>query len=78
MRSSKTINEVTTTFSYNGSLLMAQVEGSGASEVKQLYTYDANGQLVSVNYKGTECYYLRNGQSDIVGLMDGSGTRVVE
>ena len=57
---------------------MAQVEGSGASEVKQLYTYDANGQLVSVNYKGTEYYYLRNGQSDIVGLMDGSGTRVVE
>ena len=78
MRSSKTINEVTTTFSYNGSLLMAQVQGSGASQVKQLYSYDANGQLISVNYNGTEYYYLRNGQTDIVGLMDGSGNRVVE
>ena len=78
VRSSKTVNNVTTTFSYNGSLLMAQVQGSGASQVKQLYSYDASGQLISVNYNGTEYYYLRNGQTDIVGLMDGSGTRVVE
>ena len=78
VRSSKTVNNVTTTFSYNGSLLMAQVQGSGASQVKQLYSYDANGQLISVNYNGTEYYYLRNGQTDIVGLMDGSGNRVVE
>ena len=78
VRSSKTVNDVTTTFSYNGSLLMAQVQGSGMSQVKQLYSYDASGQLISVNYNGTEYYYLRNGQTDIVGLMDGSGTKVVE
>ena len=78
VRSSKTVNNVTTTFSYNGSLLMAQVQGSGASQVKQLYSYDANGDVVSVNYNGTEYYYLRNGQTDIVGLMDASGNRVVE
>ena len=78
VRSSKTVNGVTTTFSYNGSLLMAQVQGSGTRQVKQLYSYDANGQLISVNYNGTEYYYLRNGQTDIVGLMDGSGNRVVE
>ena len=62
MRSSKTVNGVTTTFSYNGSLLMAQVQGSGTSQVKQLYSYDANGDVISVNYNGTEYYYLRNGQ----------------
>ena len=78
VRSSKTVNGVTTTFHYNGSLLMAQVQGSGSSQVKQLYSYDANGDVISVNYNGTEYYYLRNGQTDIVGLMDGSGTRVVE
>ena len=55
------MNNVTTTFHYNGSLLMAQVQGSGASQVKQLYSYDANGDVVSVNYNGTEYYYLRNG-----------------
>ena len=78
VRSSKTVNGVTTTFSYNGSLLMAQVQGSGSNQVKQLYSYNANGDVISVNYNGTEYYYLRNGQTDIVGLMDGSGTKVVE
>ena len=78
VRSSKTVNGVMTTFSYNGSLLMAQVQGSGSSQVKQLYSYDASGQLISVNYNGTEYFYLRNGQNDVVGLMDASGTRVVE
>ena len=78
VRSSKTVNGVTTTFHYNGSLLMAQVQGSGSSQVKQLYSYDANGQLVSVNYNGTEYYYLRNGQNDIVGIMDGSGVSMVQ
>ena len=61
-------------FSYNGSLLMAQV----APEKSLLFSYDANGQAVSVNYNGTEYYYLRNGQNDIVSLMDESGVRVVE
>ena len=46
--------------------------------MKQLYSYDANGDVISVNYNGTEYYYLRNSQNDVVGLMDGSGTRVVE
>ena len=78
MRSSKTVNGVTTTFSYNGSLLMAQVQGSGASQVKQLFSYDANNDVISVNYNGTEYYYLRNDQNDVVGLMDGNGTKVVE
>ena len=74
IRSGKTINGVTTSFSYNGSLLMAQV----APGKSLLFSYDANGQAVSVNYNGTEYYYLRNGQNDIVGLMDESGVRVVE
>ncbi len=78
VRSSKTVNGVTTTFSYNGSLLMAQVQGSGTSQVKQLFSYDANGDVISVNYNGTEYFYLRNGQNDVVGLMDANGNRVVE
>ena len=53
-RTSKTVNSVVTNFSYNGSLLMAQVTGGGANQIKQLYSYDASGQLVSVNYNGTE------------------------
>ena len=57
---------------------MAQVQGSGTSQVKQLFSYDANGDVISVNYNGTEYFYLRNGQNDVVGLMDANGNRVVE
>lgn len=78
IRTSKTVNDVTTSYDYNGSLLMAQTTGNGTGQIKQLYSYDASGQLVSVNYNGTEYFYLRNGQNDIVGLMDSNGTRVVE
>ena len=56
-----TVNGKTITDSYNGSLLMAQVQGSGTGQVKQLFSYDANGDVVSVNYNGTEYFYLRNG-----------------
>ena len=49
-----------------------------APEKSLLFSYDANGQAISVNYNGTEYYYLRNGQNDIVSLMDESGVRVVE
>ena len=34
--------------------------------------------MASVKYNGTEYYYLRNGQNDIVGIIDRSGTTVVE
>ena len=43
-----------------------------------LFSYDASGDVISISYNGTEYFYLRNGQNDVVGLMDGSGTRVVE
>ena len=42
-----------------------------------LSSKSASGQLVSVNYNGTEYYYMRNGQNDIVGLMDNAGAVVV-
>lgn len=50
VRSSKTVNGATTSFSYNGSLLMAQATGSGESQIKQLYSYDANGNLRRVGF----------------------------
>ena len=42
------------------------------------YTYDANGSVVSVNFNGTDYYYVRNGQGDVVKLIDGNGTIVTE
>lgn len=35
------------------------------------YTYDANGSLVSMNLNGTEYFYVKNGQGDIIALIEG-------
>ena len=40
--------------------------------------YDASGSPVSITYNGTQYYYVKNLQGDIVGLTNTSGTLVVE
>ena len=55
-------------------MLISQVTGSN----KLLFSYDANGNAVAVNYNGTYYYYVRNGQNDVIRLIDGSNNTVVE
>ena len=43
-----------------------------------LFSYDAAGNVAAVNYNGTYYYYVRNGQGDVVRLIDGSNNTVVE
>ena len=40
------------------------------------FTYDAVGPL-SVNFNGTEYFYLKNAQGDVTGLADSTGAKVV-
>ncbi len=47
-------------------------------DYKLLFSYDASGSVVSVDFNGTEYYYLRNAQGDIVKIIDASGATVVE
>jgi hypothetical protein len=35
------------------------------------------GNIVSMNLNGVEYYYIRNAQSDIIGLFDKTGAQVV-
>ena len=42
------------------------------------FSYDAAGNAAAVNHNGTYYYYLRNGQGDVVKLIDGTGATVVE
>ena len=44
--------------------------------VDMRFTYDAVGPL-SVNYNGTEYFYLKNAQGDVTGIVDAAGTQVV-
>ena len=74
LRQQKTVNNVDTNYFYNGSVLIGMQRGTS----KFLFSYVASGNVVSVNYNGTEYYYLRNAQGDIVKLIDANGTPVVE
>ena len=74
LRLNKAVNNVSTNYYYNGSVLMSLVTGNDTL----LFSYDASGQVAAVNHNGTYYYYLRNGQGDIVKLIDNSGAAVVE
>ena len=74
LRQKKTVNNVDTDYFYNGSVLIGMQRGTD----KLLFSYDAGGNVVSVDFNGTEYYYLRNAQGDIVKLIDASGVSVVE
>ena len=64
----------TTDYYYNGSILLGLKRNSDIL----LFSYDASGNVVSVKFNGTEYYYLRNAQGDIVKLIDANGTTMVE
>ena len=84
LRTRKTVNGTVTDYYYNGSVLIGMVTGTGNTAVHQFFSYDASGNVVSVDYSSdggstfTTYYYLRNGQNDVVKLIDNSGDTVVE
>ena len=41
------------------------------------FSYDSLGNAVSILYNGTEYYYMRNLQGDVIGLMNKNGEWVV-
>ena len=74
LRQKKTVNGTETDYFYNGSVLI----GMQRSGTRYLFSYDAGGNAVSVKYNGNTYYYVRNGQGDIVKLIDATGSAVVE
>ena|GEM_PF-2330882 len=73
MRTSKTVGSTVTDYYYNGSTLIGMEQGNDI-----LYFGYASGSVVSINLNGTDYYYLRNGQNDIIAIIDNTGTIVVE
>ncbi len=55
-------------------MLIGLVEGNDALG----FSYDASSQVQAVDFNGTYYYYLRNGQGDVVKLIDGNRNTVVE
>ncbi|PJI07266.1 MULTISPECIES: RHS repeat-associated core domain-containing protein [Clostridium] len=73
IRTEKTVNGVATKYILDGSNVIYETDGTN----KIYYTYDSAGKLLSMNLNGTEYYYIRNVQGDVIGLIDKAGTQVV-
>ena len=41
------------------------------------FYYDQNSMLIGFRYNGQDYWYIRNGQNDIAGIIDSTGTQVV-
>ena len=75
MRTKKTVDGVTTEYFLNGSTLLSQVTGDTQLD----FFYDDLGNAMGFIKNGTDkYYYIRNLQNDVAGILDSSGTQVVE
>lgn len=73
IRTEKTYNGVTTKYTLEGDKVIYETDGTDRIH----YTYDSEGNLVSMNLNDVEYYYIRNSQGDIIGLLDRNGAQVV-
>jgi RHS repeat-associated protein len=73
------------TFICKGGRTLASIEGNnvvyeeitiGSTVDKIVYNYGDSG-LVGFTLNGTEYFYIRNSQTDIIGILDSNGTQVV-
>ena len=73
-RVKKKTGSTETIYYRNGSTLLTQKTGSDRLD----FFYDENEQLLGFKDNGTKYYYTKNLQGDITGILDASGTKVVE
>ena len=69
-RVSKTVNGTTTEYFYNGEILAGQKTGDDVI----VFMYDNNDDTFGFIYNGTEYYYIKNAQNDIVAIADADGS----
>ena len=73
MRTQRTNSSTTYNYTYDDSTLLKMTVGSNAL----IFSYGSNGQPMSVNYNGTDYYYVTNIQGDVVSILNSSGAEVV-
>lgn len=73
IRTQKTVNGVTTNYYVEGNKVIYEKTGNNIT----YYTYDENGNIIGLNYNGTQYYYIKNGQNDIIGILDSSLNQIV-
>ena len=73
IRTEKTVNSVETKYYLEGTKVIYEKTGSDLT----YYSYDEAGCLIGLNYNGTQYFYIKNVQGDIIGILDNNLQQVV-
>ncbi len=74
IRTEKTVNGITTSYTIVDSKITSQKTGNSYI----YFHYDSAGELVGMNYAGNEYFYLKDIAGNIIGIVNSSGTVVVQ
>lgn len=72
IRSSKTVNGVTTYFTTKDGVILSQTDGTNT----MYFQYDNSGAPVGFRLNGTQYFYLTNQMGDVIGIADSAGSLV--
>jgi len=73
IRTSKTVNGITTAYTLSGSRILRQTEGVTTLD----FFYDEGGAPIGFKTGGVNYWYVFNLQGDVIGIINASGTQVV-
>ena len=74
IRTSKTVNDVKTTFLLDGYNVIEQTDGTTTLH----FFYDSNGEVIGFRYNGNDYFYVKNAMSDIIAVTDSNKNIVAE
>ena len=74
IRTSKTVNGVTTYYNTRDGVILSQTDGTNT----MVFEYDNFGAPIGVVYNGTQYFYNTNQFGDVVGILDENGIEIVE
>ena len=72
IRSSKTVNGVTTYFTTKDGVILSQTDGTNT----MYFQYDSSGNPTGFLYNGTQYFYLTNQMGDVIGIADSTGSLI--
>ena len=72
IRSSKTVNGVTTYFTTKDGVVLSQTDGTNT----MYFQYDNSGNPTGFLYNGTQYFYLTNQMGDVIGITDNAGSLI--
>ena len=73
IRTEKIVNGETTTYHLDGEIVIYETKGNDTI----YYQYDSNQNLIGFQLNNEQYYYIRNGQNDIIGILDNNLNQVV-